>query len=599
MSRLRFFLSLLAGHWATYLTGSMMLAATLWMSLAIPRLLQKAIDLLGRSPAPQGEDFAELIGWILGFAVIIMVTRTFSRMMFFTPGRRVEFALKNRLLKHLSLLGTDYFSANPTGSIISRVNNDINGIRMTMGFGLLALANSLATLSLAPYYMYVISPRLTLYSLVPVAVGVGVLLIGVTRMRSHQFRQMESLQELSDFVVESYNGIDAVKSHQAFSWVENRFDRHNGDVMESQVKIFQMRALFMPVLNNMVNALKVMLVLVGGLMVVRGEISPGNFLAYLLYLSMMLPPLMGLTFLLFVLQRGLTAADSILSILNTPPAYGPGAPQAEEALRGSIRQGIQVNHLTFAYPSRPDKPVLNDVSLNLSPGEIVGVFGPVGSGKTTLVNLLNRYLDPPPGTITMEGQPLQSISVGLWRAKVVTVTQDPFLFSDTVRENIQFGAGGEPVAEEVMQAAVRAAQLEADLARFPQGLETQVGEKGISLSGGQKQRIALARAMMRPCELLMLDDPLSAVDHETERKLISTIYGFQHSRALLIVSHRVSVLERANRILVLEDGRVTAQGTHQALIAQEGAYRQAWRLQSEQHPPGGTSIAEGAHGSHS
>jgi ATP-binding cassette subfamily B protein len=234
--------------------------------------------------------------------------------------------------------------------------------------------------------------------------------------------------------------------------------------------------------------------------------------------------------------------------------------------------------------------VLRNVSFDLKPGEFVGVFGPIGSGKSTLVNLLNRYLTPPSGTVTLDGVDTVSISQATLRRHVVTVTQEPFLFSDTVRENIRFAAP-DPAPDAVDRAAQSAA-LSEDLGRLPHQLDTLVGEKGITLSGGQKQRISLARALLKPCDILVLDDVLSAVDHETERFLIDQIYSFRQARSLLIVSHRVSVLERAHRILVLEDGRVTALGSHAELIQRPGAYHQAWLLQVEQ--PAGQDPAPGA-----
>jgi ATP-binding cassette subfamily B protein len=240
-----------------------------------------------------------------------------------------------------------------------------------------------------------------------------------------------------------------------------------------------------------------------------------------------------------------------------------------------------VERLTYAYPDAPAAPVLRDVSFEVRPGEIVGIFGPVGSGKSTLVNLINRYLTAPPGSIMLDGVDITEVRQELVRRHVVTVTQDPFLFSMSIRENVLFGARTDG-AEEPLRQAITSASLQPDLSRFPGGIETQVGERGITLSGGQKQRIALARAIMKPCDLLVLDDPLSAVDHETERFLIGQIYGFQHSRSLLIVSHRVSVLERANRIVVLDRGTVADTGSHEELISREGAYRTAWLLQAEQ-----------------
>lgn len=582
MYSLRLLLRLFRRHLLSYLGGVAALAATLWMTLAVPRYLERAIDILRENVAAGEGAFMTYIWWIVGFAVAVIFTRTASRLLFFTPARRIEYELKNRLLEHLTHLQRDYYRDNPSGAIISRINNDINGVRLLMGFGLMSVFNSVGMLSLAPYYMYQISPWLTLYCALPIAVAFVVLQVAMRRLRRQQFLQMKALQDLSDFTVESYNGFDVIRSFRAFPWAEARFNRFSGEVKEAAVRMSNIRAFFMPLLTHVVNALKVMLVLVGGIAVVGGDMTMGGFTAYVMYLSMLVPPLMGMTFMMYVLQRGSTALVSLEQIFNTTPDLPPHDPQAERDLppRLHLREGLRVEGLHYAYPDSPERPMLEDVSFAIRPGETVGLFGAIGAGKTTLVNLLNRYLTPPPGTVSLDGVDVTRLSLARLREHVVTVTQEPFLFSDTVEENVRFATETED--RTAVEQAVRAAALEEDLRHFPDGLDTLVGEKGITLSGGQKQRIALARAILKPCDLLILDDVLSAVDHETERFLIRQIYRFEHARSTLIVSHRISALERADRIVVLEQGRVTAVGTHAELTAQEGPYRQAWLFQSEE-----------------
>jgi ATP-binding cassette, subfamily B, multidrug efflux pump len=582
MKRLPFLLSLLRQHALSYLGGAVMLAATLWMTLSIPVYLQQAIDILERNPDPTGSAFLDRVGWILGFALAVIFTRTLSRLAFFVPGRRVEFDLKNRLLAHLTTLQRGFFLDNPSGAIISRINNDINGVRMMMGFGLMGFFNTAGMLSLAPYYMYSISPRLTLYCALPILLAFAGMQFAVFRLRREQLTQMKALQDLSDFTVESYNGIDVLKTYRALGWSERRFQGLSDAVRDAGIRMSNIRVFVMPILSHIVNALKVMLVLVGGIMVVREQMTMGGFLSYSLYLSMLVPPLMGMTFMVFVLQRGFTSLISLGLVFNTRPELPPVLPQAEQRLPARLHAGLRVQGLSFAYPDDPERAVLSGVSFAVGQGEIVGLFGPIGSGKTTLVNLLNRYLTPPPGTILLDDVDITTLSQARLRRHVVTVTQEPFLFSDSVRENIRFAAdAGDDLA---LEQAVQAAALQPDLASFPAGLDTLVGEKGITLSGGQKQRIALARAILKPCDLLILDDVLSAVDHETERYLIDQIYRFRQAAATLIVSHRISALERARRVVVLEHGRVVASGPHAELIEREGPYRQAWLLQREQGP---------------
>ena len=629
--RFRYLLRLLGEHAGSLGVGAGFLALTLWMSLAIPRYLQEAIDLLASGGS--GSAVLANVWLILGFAVAMVLTRTVSRMLFLVPGRRVEFDLKNRLLAHLLGQDREYFLANPTGELISRINNDINGVRMLLGMGTMMLIQTAGTLTLAPWYMYRISPGLTLYCALPIAVGFLVLQIAVQRMRRNQIRHMKALQELSDFTVESYGGLDPLKSFRGLGWAERRFAALSGEVRDAGLGMAAVRAWFFPLLTHLVNGLKVLVVLVGGFAVVAGEITIGSFTAFMVYLSILVGPLMGATFLMFLLQRGMTCLGSLLEVFAAEPSRP--APRPGATLPARLGEGLKVEGLRFAYPDEPERPVLDGVSLKVAPGEVVGVFGPVGSGKTTLVNLLNRYLVPPAGAVRLDGMDVRDADSGELRRHVVTVTQEPFLFSDTVRANVAFGvdegtggdgrpaatreegaggprrkgaagpagagagdgsgAGGRPPGGELatsgdgpealdalVERAVADAALGPDLARMPAGLRTVVGERGITLSGGQKQRVALARAMLKPCDLLILDDVLSAVDHDTERVLVDRIHALATARSILVVSHRISVLERADRVIVLDRGQVVDEGHHRELAAREGPYGEAWRRQSDE-----------------
>ena len=645
--RFRYLLGLVGEHVWSLGAGTAFLALTLWMSLAIPRYLQEAIDLLAADPS--ANEVLHRVWLILGFAVAMVLTRTISRLLFFTPGRRVEFDLKNRLLAHLLRQDREYFLANPTGELISRINNDINGVRMLLGMGTMMLIQTAGTLTLAPWYMYRISPGLTLYCALPIAAGFLVLQLAVQRMRRNQQRHMKALQKLSDFTVESYGGLDPLKSFRGLGWAERRFAALSGEVRDAGLGMAAVRAWFFPLLTHLVNGLKVLVVLVGGFAVVAGEITIGGFTAFMVYLSMLVGPLMGATFLMFLLQRGMTSLGSLLEVFAAEPSRAP-APRTGAGvpvLPAPLEQGLAVENLRFAYPDEPDRPVLDGVTLRVAPGEVVGVFGPVGSGKTTLVNLLNQYLVAPPGAVRLDGVDVRDIEPGELRRQVVTVTQEPFLFSDTLRANVAFGvdegadgdgrpaetreegaggarreegaagpagggagdgggAGGRPAAGELaasgdrsepepldalVERAVADAALGPDLARMPAGLRTVVGERGITLSGGQKQRVALARAMLKPCELLILDDVLSAVDHDTERVLVDRIHGLATARSILVVSHRISVLERADRVIVLDGGRVVDEGRHRELAAREGPYREAWRRQANEEAVSGEAAS--------
>ena len=563
-------------HLASYALGTALLAATLWMTFAVPRYVAEGIDILANAATDQDLDaFGEKVWLILIFAVAIAIVRTGSRLFFFVPGRRVEFDLKNRLMAHLCTLQRSYYLDNPSGAIISRLNNDINGVRMLLGAGLMRLLTSVGTLSLAPYYMYQISPQLTAYCALPLVVGFIIVQTALNAMRAKQVLQMAHLRRLSEFTVESFSGVDVLKAYRTYDWAEQRFAVMSEKIRDIAIYMSTIRAYCMPLLLHLTNALKMLLLLLAGAMVIRQQLSIGELSAYLLYLSLLVVPLVGMTFMLFILQRGFTSLGSLLEVFDSES--GVPRPDPHAAVGATLEHGLQVRDLSFAYPDDVGSPVLQAINLDIGAGQVVGLFGAIGSGKSTLVNLINGYLPAPPNSVFLDGVDVLDLGQSALRSHVVTVAQEPFLFSETIGSNIALAIddGDDPRIE----VAARAAALDSDLQRMPQGLQTVVGEKGVTLSGGQKQRVALARALVEPRELVLLDDVLSAVDHDMERALVEEIYGFVSGGSALLVSHRISALERADKIYVLIDGRIVDEGTHAQLIACDGPYRSAWALQ--------------------
>lgn len=567
-------------HLASYALGTVLVGATLWMTFAIPRYVAQAIDLMSAGAEADGNALFERLLLIVVFAVVIVGVRTGSRLAFFVPGRRAEFDLKNRMLTKLSGLQRDFYLANPSGAVISRMNNDINGVRMLLGAGLMRALSSIGTLSLAPVYMYQISPDLTLYCMVPLVLGFLLVQSGMRKMRKYQLQQMQDLRTLSEFTVEALNGVDMLKSYGAYGWAEGSFWNLSEKVRITATLMSTIRAYFMPLLLHLTNGLKMLLLIVGGTLVINEGLSPGDFTAYLLYLSLLVMPLVGMTFMLFMLQRGYVSLGALMDVLFADSGIRESAGahttnQIESGLSGSPR--VTVRGLSFAYPDQSDVWVLRDISFSIAQGQVVGLFGGVGSGKSTLVNILNGHLQILPGSVYIGGEDIVGLGHQRLREQLRTVSQEPFLFSDSIRNNIALAI--EDAHDPRILTAARAAALGPDLERMPSGLETVIGERGITLSGGQKQRVALARALVEPLPVLLLDDVLSAVDHVTERALIKAIYAQVHEQATLLVSHRLSVLERADLVLVLDGGRISEQGTHAELIERPGPYQDAWLLQ--------------------
>lgn len=394
---------------------------------------------------------------------------------------------------------------------------------------------------------------------------------------------MVSLQKMSSFIVSSLSGIDVIKGYNLSEWNTNEFKRHNDELLDYSVKISFFRSFLMPILQNLENILKVVILSVGGYYVITQGFTIGELTAFISYSALLAMPIMGLGWLTTIIETGMVGIASIETVLRQEISESEIPPLAPQQTKALFDNGIEIRNLTYTYPGQ-DKPELRDISFSILPDQTIGIFGKIGSGKTTLVNCLNRYLPVPRGSILINGHDIRDLSPTDVRSVIRTVSQDVFLFSDSVKNNILFGAPDDTVVSpDTLNHVLQQTALSDEIERFPHKLTTMIGEKGIMLSGGQKQRISLARSMMTSTDLLILDNVLSAVDYETERFLLSQILKRKASKSLLIVSHRIQALEQADTILVLEDGIITDRGTHQELIGRPGLYYDTWKLQ--EHTP--------------
>ncbi|MBF0276517.1 MAG: ABC transporter ATP-binding protein [SAR324 cluster bacterium] len=518
---------------------------------------------------------------MLGLAVIMMLVRMCSRLLFFTPGRAIECEIKDDMFAKLMELQKDFHEKNPSGTVISKLNNDVTGIRMLCGFGMLALFNIVTALSLTPYKMWLLSPRLTLYCVIPIVFVFVVVKIGMSIMVKNTRARMKNLQALSDFTVSSLSGIDVIKSFEMKNWVTEKFDQENKAILQRSLNISMIRSFFLPILTNLENILKTVILLIGGLFVIKADFTIGELTAYITYAGLLTLPLMSLGWVTTMIQQGLVGVESIQTIAQQKGPFSDVAGLPPNKTDHLFDAGLEVKNLHFRYPGQVEA-TLNGISFSILPGQTVGILGRIGSGKTTLVNCLNRYLAIDNNQIFFGDQDINLFSPMDIRHAIRTVTQDPFLFSDTVEDNICFGSFEHLEDFSVnLKTILYECALEDEIRRFPQQEKTLVGEKGIMLSGGQKQRISLARAMTAPCDLLILDNVLSAVDAETENFLLKQILRKQHARSLLIVSHRAKTMENADLILVLEEGKIVDQGIHQDLVERPGYYQETWTLQNE------------------
>ena len=509
----------------------------------------------------------------------MVVTRTVSRILFFNPGRAVERDLKNEAFGRLTQLQRDFFEKHSTGTLISIVNNDINGIRALAGVVMLQVFNISFALSLTPYKMWQISPRLTLYCMVPVVATFLVSHRAIGKMRRKMKVRMEELQSLSSSTVELLSGIEVIKGNRIHHWACGEFASGNDVLLKRSIELARIRTLILPILGYTDRLMKVLILGVGGAYVIRAQLSLGDLVAFLAYATLLAMPFFSLAMIFSSLQNGAVSIDSLRRILDRRIQTQDQHHLPESERSRLFSAGVSVRSLTYTYPGQT-RPALKNINFDIRPGQTIGILGQVGAGKTTLVNCLNRHLEVDAGTIYIDDHDITRLSRQDLRSAVRTITQEPFLFSDSVANNIRFSAGedsGQPIDDVLYQS-----DMKDEVEQFPQGENTLVGEKGILLSGGQKQRLSLARALYAPSRLMILDNVLSAVDNETERFLLDQIFTNMRSQSMLIVSHRASVLERVDYILVLDKGEIIARGTHQELLQSSPLYRQTWSMQQEE-----------------
>lgn len=493
--------------------------------------------------------------------------------------RRSEADLRDLVFSHLQKLPLSYFQHTKTGDLMSRLTNDIQAVRELVGFGTLAIVDALVVIIFSVAMMITIDPWLTLWSMCSMPlISVAVRVFGRRIFRwSHETQ--EQLSEMSAFVQENLAGMRVV---QAYAQEQNQIAAFRSRSLDYRYKTMWLATLwgiFWPLIQVLSGIAATVVLWYGGRQVLTGTMTLGQFVAFNGYLAMLAWPLMAVGYVVNSYQRGIAALSRLGEVLDVPPAPRFGATPTmprSAALKGNI----EIRHLTFAYGA-DGKPVLDDISLAIPAGRICGIVGATGSGKSTLVNMLVRLYDPPAGTVLIDGVDVNQRPLAQLLAGVGLVTQDIFLFSGTIRENIQFGADNG--AGSGVEEASRIAQLLPAIQSFSEKFDTIVGERGVRLSGGQKQRTALARAIIKNPPILILDDAFSSVDVETEEEILKELKQFMHGRTTLLISHRVSTVRAADMIVYLRDGKIVEQGSHDELVAKGGEYYELYHRQQLAH----------------
>ncbi len=557
--------------WRHYV-GSILLFAVISALQLVP---PKAVGIIVDGVVDNILDTNTLILWLSGLTVLIFTIygcRILWRIWLFGASWELGTILRNRLYRHLSTQPPRFFERYKTGDLMARGTNDVRNIVMTAGEGVLTAADSLITgIAVLIIMVTQVSWKLTVMALLPMPF-LAIIIFFIVRILHQRFRvAQEAFSTMSDMTQESLNGVRMLRAFGLENQEQQRFEEVVDDTGEKNIAVARVDARFDPAIQLTIGLSFLLSVAAGAYLVDKGEITLGDLTAFTMYLGLMIWPMLAFAFLFNILERGSAAWNRLQEIFDEKPAIISGNKPIENKPL-PLKIDIDDFHWSSDLP-----PALTEVNIELEPGKMLGVAGPVGSGKSTLLTLLLRQHDLENGSIKFGDVEIKDALLPQWRNRFAVVNQSPFLFSKSIFDNI---ALGNPNAEkEEVYRAAKLACIHDDIEKFPEGYQTEVGEKGITLSGGQKQRIAIARAMLLNAQVLVLDDALSAVDGRTEHQILKNLETHYRDQALIVIAHRLTALEAADEIIVLNHGHITERGQHSALLAHQGWYAEMLEYQ--------------------
>ncbi|MDJ0647644.1 MAG: ABC transporter ATP-binding protein [Xenococcaceae cyanobacterium MO_188.B19] len=570
-SRLKKLASYLRPHWRMVSLGGFSLLIVNILSAYIPRIISNSIDKLN-----EDFSFTDLSRYgliLLVMASVMWLIRMASRILIFGAGRQVEFDLKQRIFQHLLILEPSYFASNTSGDLINRATSDVDNVRRLVGFSVLSLVNIIFAYGLTLPFMLAINVRLTLMAIVIYPMMIITVQLFSGQLRDRQKDVQENLSDLSELIQEDMSGISLIKIYAQEAQERAAFRRRNRQLLKSNLKLARIRNLLFPIVEGISYISLLLLLWLGTKAIASGEITVGNFIALILYVERLVFPTALLGFTITAYQRGEVSIDRVESILYVKPKIA-NSPQPIPLPK--VKGEIAARNLSYAYPGSKTL-ALNNLNFTIKPGETIAIVGSIGAGKSTLANIIPRLLDVAPEQLYIDGYDITQLNLSDLRKAIAYVPQDSFLFSTTIKNNIRYG---EPLIETPeIEYAAKQAQIHPEILNFPQKYETVVGERGITLSGGQRQRTSLARALLIDAPILILDDALSSVDNKTATEILNNLSPERDKRTIIFISHQLSATATADRILVMDKGKIVQTGTHEQLVECAGVYKSLW----EQH----------------
>lgn len=566
MNAFQFICQYLKRHKVQYVLGIFTLFIVDFANIFIPKLTGVITDgLTAHSLDWSGVKFNLLCILLLG--LLLAVGRFFWRFFLFGASRSIEMELRNDMFAHLEKMDVEYYNEHKTGDLMTRFTSDLNAVRMSIGPAVIAVFDaSVMTVMVIFQMMYYVSIKLTMITIIPMLfILFGEIYYG-KMIRPLFTERQEAVSDLTDYVQESFSGIRVIKAFVREKSQRYRFLKENRNTMDKNLKIAKIQSIVIPLLDVLIGLSSLLTLIYGGYLALLGDITLGRFVAFNQYINMLVWPMLACGDSVNMFSQGAASIRRIQDIFESQPEiHDSKQTKAVDAISGEIT----FNHLTFIHRGHSE-PTLSDITLHVPAGTTLAIIGRTGNGKSTLVNLLLHLYNTKPGMLFIDGKDINTIPLKTLRENIGYVPQDNFLFSDTLKSNISFGTDNMDM--EMITSATQAACIHENIVQFPDGYETIVGERGVTLSGGQKQRSSIARALMKNAPILILDDALSAVDTDTEEHILANLKKNRAGKTTILIAHRISTIQNADIIMVLENGTAAEIGNHASLMEKHGIY---------------------------